>query len=59
MKVKITQTKSAFGALKNHRETLRSLSLKRPGNTTIREMDPVLDGMLKTVRHLVNVEEVF
>ena len=56
-KLEITQTKSVIGATPKHRETVRSLGLKRIGHTVVREADVVTVGMLNTVKHLVKVEE--
>jgi large subunit ribosomal protein L30 len=50
--LKITQTKSYIGSKQNHRDTLRSLGLKRIND------GPEFRGMVHTVRHLVTVEEV-
>ncbi|MCL2467791.1 MAG: 50S ribosomal protein L30 [Micrococcales bacterium] len=57
-KLKITQTKSAIGGKKNQRDTLRSLGLRRIRHTVIKEDRPEIRGMVKTVTHLVAVEEV-
>ena len=57
-KLKVTQIKSEIGSKQNHRETLRSLGLKRIGHVVIKEDRPEFRGMVKTVRHLVTVEEV-
>jgi large subunit ribosomal protein L30 len=57
-KLKVTQTKSAIGGKKNQRETLRTLGLKKIGRTAIHEDRPEIRGMIKTVTHLVSVEEV-
>jgi large subunit ribosomal protein L30 len=57
-KLKITQTRSKIGTKQNHRETLRSLGLKRINDTVIKEDRPEFRGMVHTVRHLVKVEEV-
>lgn len=57
-KLEITQIKSYVGEKQNMRETLRSLGLKRPGNKVVRTADPVTCGMVNTVAHLVQVEEV-
>ena len=57
-KLKITQIKSGIATKPNHRETLRSLGLKRIGDTVIKEDRPELRGMVRTVRHLVTMEEV-
>ena len=56
--LKVTQTKSAVGAKKNQRETLRTLGLKRIGDVVVKEDRPEIRGMVNTVRHLVTVEEV-
>lgn len=57
-KLEITQVKSYVGEKQNMRDTLRSLGLKRPGNTVVRTADAVTVGMINTVAHLVKVEEV-
>jgi large subunit ribosomal protein L30 len=56
--LKIVQTKSGIGGKQNQRDTLRSLGLKRIGDTVIKEDRPEFRGMVQTVRHLVTVEEV-
>jgi large subunit ribosomal protein L30 len=57
-RLKITQTKSGIGYQKNQKETLRSLGLKRMHDTVVKEDRPEIRGMVKTVVHLVTVEEV-
>jgi large subunit ribosomal protein L30 len=57
-KLQITQIKSKIGGKQNHRETLRSLGLKRIGHVVVKEDRPEFRGMVNTVRHLVTVEEV-
>ncbi|WP_407938638.1 50S ribosomal protein L30 [Nesterenkonia haasae] len=56
-KLEITQIKSTIGTKPKHRETVRSLGLKRIGHTVVRDADVVTVGMLNTVKHLVKVEE--
>ena len=56
--LEITQVKSASGAKQNHRDTVRSLGLKRIGHTVTRQADNVTVGMVNTVPHLVKVEEI-
>jgi large subunit ribosomal protein L30 len=56
-KVKLTQVRSAIGQTQRHRGTLRALGLGRIGKTAEHDDGPVLSGMLRKVRHLVNVEE--
>ena len=54
----ITQTRGVTGSKQNHRDTLRSLGLKRIGHQVARKADAVTVGMVNTVPHLVSVEEV-
>ncbi|MDR1833631.1 MAG: 50S ribosomal protein L30 [Propionibacteriaceae bacterium] len=56
--IKITQVKSGIGGLQNQKDTLRSLGLKKVGQTVVKEARPEIVGMVKTVSHLVSVEEV-
>ncbi|GAB2818213.1 50S ribosomal protein L30 [Actinoallomurus bryophytorum] len=56
--LKITQVKSQIGGKQYQRETLRTLGLKRIGQSVVREDRPEVLGMIQTVRHLVTVEEV-
>ncbi len=58
VRLKVTQTKSAIGGKKNQRETLRTLGLKKIGDTAVKEDRPEIRGMVNTVSHLVTVEEV-
>ena len=57
-RLKITQVRSKIGTKQNHRDTLRSLGLKRINDVVIKEDRPEFRGMVRTVRHLVEVEEV-
>ena len=57
-KLKITQTKSGIGYKQNQRDTLRSLGLKRMHDVVVKEDRPEIRGMVRTVTHLVTVEEV-
>jgi large subunit ribosomal protein L30 len=57
-RLKITQTRSGIGNKENQRQTLRSLGLKRVHDVVVKEDRPEIRGMVKTVTHLVAVEEV-
>ncbi|NLU66928.1 50S ribosomal protein L30 [Streptomyces sp. HNM0574] len=57
-RIKITQARSVIGTKQNHRDTLRTLGLKRVNDVAVREDRPEVRGMVHTVRHLVTVEEV-
>jgi len=56
-KLKLTQVRSQIGQSERHRGTLRALGLGRIGKTNEIDDSQVLAGMLRKVRHLVQVEE--
>ena len=56
-RLKVTQTKSVIGGKPNQRDTMRSLGLRRIGDTVVKEDRPELRGMVDVVSHLVAVEE--
>jgi large subunit ribosomal protein L30 len=58
MALKITQKKGLVGTKKNHRDTIRTLGLKKIHQSVVREDTPAVRGMIRTVAHLVTVEEV-
>jgi large subunit ribosomal protein L30 len=55
--VTLKQIRSANGASPKQRDTLRSLKLGRIGRTSTLTDTPQLQGMLKVVDHLVEVNE--
>ena len=56
--LKVRQVRSDVGGRQNQRATLRTLGLRKIGDETVREDRPEVRGMIKTVAHLVTVEEV-
>ena len=56
--LQIRQVRSAVGGKQYQRDTLRTLGLKRIGDSSTREDRPEVRGMIKKVAHLVAVEEV-
>jgi large subunit ribosomal protein L30 len=56
-KLRVTQVRSQIGQSESHRGTLRALGLGKIGRTREHEESPQLAGMLRKVRHLVQVEE--
>jgi len=56
-KLKLTQVRSQIGQTKRHRGTLRALGLGKIGRTVEHDDTPVIAGMLRKVRHLVDVEK--
>ena len=57
-KLKITQVKSKNGTTKRQQDNLRSLGIRRMHQTVEVEKNPVTEGQLAKIRHLVVVEEV-
>lgn len=56
--LKVTQIKSVISEKQNQRDTLRSLGLKRIGQSVVREDTQQTRGYVRTVAHLVEVEEI-
>jgi large subunit ribosomal protein L30 len=54
--VALKQVRSTNGASATQRETLRSLKLGRIGRQAKHPDSPQLQGMIRAVRHLVEVE---
>jgi len=57
-RLKVTQIKSKISEKQNQRDTLRSLGLHRIGNVVVREDNAQNRGYVRTVAHLVKVEEI-
>jgi large subunit ribosomal protein L30 len=57
-KLKVTQVRSGIGGQQRQKDTLRSLGLRKPGQTVIKDDKPEIRGMVRAVQHLVTVEEV-
>ncbi len=55
--VRIKQVRSAIGQSARHRGTLRALGLGKIGRTVEHAESPQLAGMLRKVRHLVEIVE--
>ena len=55
--VTITQRRSANGASRKQRDTLRTLGLGRIGRSAEREDSPAFRGAVRVVEHLVEVKE--
>jgi large subunit ribosomal protein L30 len=56
-KVKIKQVRSSIGQSQRHRGTLRALGLGKIGRTAEHAESPQLAGMLRRVRHLVEIDD--
>lgn len=58
MKLKITQTKSTNGCLKNHIANIEALGLRKIGHSVVKEDNAAVRGMIFKVKHMVKVEEI-
>jgi large subunit ribosomal protein L30 len=56
-KIKVTQIKSTYGRLKNHRASVAGLGLRRIGHTVEVEDTPSVRGMINKAYYLLRVEE--
>ena len=56
-KIKITQTKSKIGAPERQKRTLAALGLRKMQQTVEHDDNPVIQGMIRKVEHLVTVEK--
>jgi large subunit ribosomal protein L30 len=56
--LRVTQIKGKISEKQNQRDTLRSLGLKRIGDVVLREDNAQNRGYVRTVAHLVKVEEI-
>ncbi|MCC5814108.1 MAG: 50S ribosomal protein L30 [Leptospira sp.] len=54
----VTQSKSSIGSNPAHRKTLIALGLKKKGAKRKHKVTPQLQGMIRSVNHLVTVEKV-
>ncbi|MGC6414800.1 MAG: 50S ribosomal protein L30 [Bacteroidia bacterium] len=55
-KVKVTLVKSGIGYPKNQKATLKALGLRKMNASRELELNPQLEGMIRTVSHLIKVE---
>ena len=55
--LRVTQTRSAIGGTTRQRESLRGLGLRRIGASAIVQDNPANRGLIRTVQHLLAVEE--
>jgi len=57
-KLKIRLVHSTIKALPKQRATVRALGLRKIGSVSEQEDTPVINGMIRVVSHLVEVEKV-
>ena len=57
-KIKITQTKSAIGYRQRTKDTLKALGIKKMNASVVKTDNAAIQGMIRTVNHLVKVESI-
>lgn len=57
-KLKITQIRSTIGRKEPQKRTIKALGLGKINRTVTHEATPQIRGMVKSVIHLVTVEEI-
>lgn len=57
-KIKVKQVRSKINRPANQKKTLQALGLRKMNQVVEHEATPQIKGMVRTVSHLVEVEEV-
>ena len=57
-RLKVTQVKSIIGRRPKHKRTIEALGLGRIRKSVIHNDTPQIRGMIRSVQHLITVEEV-
>jgi large subunit ribosomal protein L30 len=58
MKLKITYTRSVIGRPQRQRATVQALGLRRLNQSVVHEATPQILGMVRSIPHLLQVEEL-
>lgn len=58
MKLKITYTRSVIGRPQVQRATVKALGLRRLHQSVVHEATPQILGMVRSIPHLLQVEEL-
>lgn len=56
--LKITLKRSVIGRPQNQRDTVKALGLGKVNSTVVKPANDAIKGMINTVAHLVDVEEI-
>ncbi|EOT25643.1 50S ribosomal protein L30 [Enterococcus sp. DIV2402] len=56
--LKITLKRSVIGRPQNQRDTVKALGLGKVNSTVVKPANDAIKGMVNTVAHLVDVEEI-
>ena len=58
-KLKITLIKSPIGYSRDQKDTVKRLGLRKLNQTIIKDDVPQIRGMVRKVKHLLKVEEIY
>ena len=56
-KIRVTQTRSVYGRLRSHRDTVRGLGLRRMHHTVELDDTPEVRGMINKIQYMIRVED--
>ncbi|MDE1548102.1 50S ribosomal protein L30 [Jeotgalibaca caeni] len=56
--LKITLKRSLIGRPQNQKDTAKALGLTKIGKTVVKPANDAIKGMVQTVNHLIEVEEI-
>ena len=56
-KLRVKYVRSSIGCPRDQKDTIRALGLRKLQHTVEHEDNPAIRGMIRKVRHLVQVEE--
>jgi len=57
-KVRITLVKGLMGRKPNQVQTVKALGLNKRNSSVVKEENDAINGMIKTIAHLVKIESV-
>lgn len=57
-RVKVTLVRSTIGRKPNQKKTCLALGLRKINKTIEVQLNPAVEGMIRTISHLVEVEEI-
>ncbi len=56
--LKITFRRSVIGRPQNQKDTVKALGLNKVNSSVVKPVNDAINGMVNTIAHLVEVEEV-
>ena len=56
--LKITLKRSIIGRPQNQKDTVKALGLNKVNSSVVKPVNDAINGMVNTIAHLVEVEEV-